>query len=372
MKIFVTGAKGFVGKNLICRLKNSGYDEIYEFSHDDNEEVLEKYTKDCDFVFHTAGVNRPQNESEFNTGNTGLTGLLLEMLENNGNAVPVLMPSSTQAELDNPYGRSKKAAEKLVSAYGRKNDVSVYIYRMPNIFGKWSRPAYNSAVATFCHNIARGLPVTVNDADHMMTLAYIDDVAAEFIYDMENTNTADKSFEWRSPACPVYMVSLGKVADIIASFPEMRKNLQVPDMSDPFTSKLYSTYLSFLPEDGFAYPLKMCADERGSFTEFIRTEDRGQFSVNVSHPGVIKGQHWHDSKNEKFLVVKGKGLIRFRKIGEDKVMDYHVSDDKLEAVDIPTGYTHCIINEGDSDMVTLMWANEPFDPAHPDTYRENV
>lgn len=374
MKILVTGARGFIGKNLVCHLKNEGFNEIYEFGHENSDDDLKKFTRDCEFVFHCAGVNRPENEEDFNKGNTELTKRLLSYLDENENIVPVLISSSTQAELDNPYGISKKMAEDAVYSYGESRSVPVFIYRLPNVFGKWSRPDYNSAVATFCSNVARGLPIMVSDPKHQMKLVYVDDIVQEFINDMRSF-ISSKTIPCRryiEPTCPVYSTDLGRLADTITSFGTLRQKIEVPDLSDPLVSKLYSTYLSFLPENGFSYPLNMHVDDRGSFTEFIRTPDRGQFSVNISHPGITKGEHWHDSKNEKFLVVRGKGRISFRKIGTDEVIDYHVTGEKLEVVDIPTGYTHCIVNEGNEDMVTLMWANEAFDPEHPDTYAERV
>ncbi len=376
MKILVTGAGGFIGKNLIKRLENKGYDDILRCVRESTDGDLARYCKDADFVFHLAGVNRPKSDEEFVTGNTGFTKKLIAGLEASGNKCPVIMSSSTQAELDNPYGISKREAEEAVYEYRQRTGAEVLIYRMPNVFGKWSKPNYNSAVATFCHNIARDLPITVNDPEHEMKLVYIDDLVSEFIEDMqimlEGGTVFGSGDRFTSMRCPVYETSLGNVAEIIQSFPEMRESLEIPKLVDPFISKLYSTYLSFLPEDGFAYKLNMKKDDRGSFTEFIRTPDRGQVSVNISHPGIVKGQHWHDSKNEKFLVVRGKGLIRFRRIGDDKITEYHVTGDELTVVDIPTGYTHCIINEGEEDMVTVMWANEAFNPEQPDTYREEV
>ncbi|MBQ9605561.1 MAG: NAD-dependent epimerase/dehydratase family protein, partial [Lachnospiraceae bacterium] len=277
---------------------------------------------------------------------------------------------------DNIYAVSKRGAEEALYEYGNKTGAPVVIYRMSNVFGKWSRPDYNSAVATFCHNVARNLPIKVNAPKHMMHLVYIDDVVSEFVEDMTIICDGGKvpgSGEAHTPLrCPVYDAKLGYIAETIESFPEMRKKLEVPRLIDPLVSKLYSTYLSFIPEDDFAYKLDMKKDVRGSFTEFIRTPDRGQISVNISHPGITKGQHWHDSKNEKFLVVQGKGLIRFRQIGGEKITDYHVSGDDLTVVDIPTGYVHCIINEGDTDMVTIMWASEAYDPERPDTFAEDI
>ncbi len=379
MKILVTGAHGFIGKNLIMRLRNMGYDDISEYVRGSSDEELRAYCNAADFVFHLAGVNRPESEAEYWDGNRDLTTGLIGMLKETGRQIPVVISSSIQAGQSgegNVYGASKKSAEEAVYSYGADTGAKVMIYRLPNVFGKWSRPDYNSAVATFCHNIARGLPIKVNDPDRLMHLVYIDDVVEEFIEDMESMLKGESpegcGKEYTAVRCPVYDIRLGYIAETIESFPHMRYSLEIPKLADPLISKLYSTYLSFLPEDGFSYKLNMKKDNRGSFTEFIRTADRGQVSVNVSHPGIVKGQHWHDSKNEKFLVVQGKGLIRFRKIGEEKTIDYHVSGEELTVVDIPTGYVHCIINEGDTDMVTIMWANETFDPERPDTYREEV
>lgn len=369
MKILVTGARGFVGKNLIAELENRKYNDILEYDIDTQPSLLDEYVKECDFVFHLAGVNRPKDESEFMTGNFGFTDTLLGKLKEAGNKASVLITSSIQAALDNPYGRSKKAGEDLMFSYSKETGATVYVYRLPNVFGKWCRPNYNSAVATFCNNIAAGLPIQVNDPTVTMNLVYIDDVVNEFIGAMEGRANIVDGFG----AVPtVHTATLGRIVEIITSFKENRKKLNVPYFSDELEKKLYSTYLSYLPTDDFAYPLKMNVDERGSFTEFIRTPDRGQVSVNISHPGIVKGNHWHHSKNEKFLVVKGKGRISFRKYGTDEIIDYHVNGDELTVVDIPTGYTHSITNEGDEDMVTVMWANEAFDPDRPDTFYEPV
>lgn len=379
MKILVTGAYGFVGKNLISRLKNTGYEDIMEYDRESSDEDLRRSCREAGIVFHLAGVNRPRDNKEFISGNTDLTKTIVSYLEEAGNNCPIIITSSIQAESSdesNVYASSKRGAEQALYQHGKNTGAKVIIYRMPNIFGKWSRPNYNSAVATFCRNTARSLPIQVNDPEHMMHLVYIDDVVTELIEDMEmldeGREPAGTGEPYTAPRCTVYDVKLGYIADTILSFPKLRESRGVPVLSDELTSKLYSTYLSFLPEDAFSYKLKMNKDDRGSFTEFIRTPDRGQVSVNISHPGIAKGNHWHDSKNEKFLVVKGKGLIRFRKVGTDEIIDYHVSDEELTVVDIPTGYVHCIINEGDEDMVTLMWASEAFDPARADTYRENV
>jgi UDP-2-acetamido-2,6-beta-L-arabino-hexul-4-ose reductase len=366
MKILVTGANGFVGKNLVAELRNRGYNEIFEFTRECDLVLLDKYAKECDFVFHLAGVNRPENENEFMEGNFGLTSALLEFLKENNNKAPVLITSSIQAEKDNPYGRSKKAGEELLFNFKAEIGNNVYIYRLPNLFGKWSKPNYNTVVATFCHNIARNLDIQVNNPEAELNLCYIDDVLEEFLRALEGNPTMQQG---NFSIVPVsHTIKLGELANLIKSFKDSRLNLSVPNMEDSLTKKLYSTYLSFLPEDQFAYDLKMNIDARGSFTEFIRTAERGQVSVNVSKPGITKGNHWHHTKNEKFLVVSGEGLIRFRKIGSEEVIEYRVSGEKLQVVDIPTGYTHSIVNVGEKDLVTVMWANECFDPEKPDTY----
>lgn len=365
MKILVTGARGFVGKNLIAELENRGYQDIYKFDIATDKSLLDKYTKECEFVFHLAGVNRPKDEEEFMKGNFGFTSELLELLKKHNNKAPVLITSSIQAERDNPYGKSKKASEELLFEYINETGANVFVYRLPNLFGKWCRPNYNSVVATFCYNITRGLDIQINDPETELSLCYIDDVIVEFIKAMENTPTKEGRF---CTVPVVYKVKLKELAELLKGFRENRNNLSIPNMQDTFTKKLYSTYLSYLPENGFSYELKMNLDERGSFTEFIRTPERGQVSVNVSKPGITKGNHWHHTKNEKFLVVSGEGLIRFRQIDSDKIIEYRVSGEKLEVVDIPPGYTHSIENIGDTDLVTIMWANECFEPNNPDTY----
>lgn len=381
MKILVTGANGFVGRNLTLQLQNirDGKDktsplkadlEICAYDVDSDASLLDTYCADCDMVFNLAGVNRPENTEDFMKGNFGFASTLLDTLKKHKNACPVMLSSSTQAALDNPYGQSKKAGEDLFFAYSRETGADVLVYRFPNIFGKWCRPNYNSAVATFCYNIARDLPITVNDRAHAMTLVYIDDVVQELISAAAGKPTRDGDF-CRVPV--EHKTTLGEIVDLLYAFRESRKTLQAPDLTDgSFSKKLYSTYLSYLPTDGFSYPLTMHTDARGSFTEILRTANQGQFSVNISKPGITKGQHWHNTKNEKFLVVSGKGVIRFRKPGATEVYSYFVSGEKLEVVDIPTGYTHSIENLGDSDLVTFMWCNECFDPAHPDTYALEV
>lgn len=380
MNILITGARGFVGKNLVESLKNirDGKDKtcnistelnILEYDIDSKPEELDEYCQKADFVFNLAGVNRPQNQDEFMHGNFGFASTLLDTLKKHKNTCPVMLSSSIQAALDNPYGQSKKAGEDLFFAYAKKTGAEVFVYRFPNVFGKWCRPNYNSAVATFCNNIAHDLPITVNDRSVNMQLIYIDDVINELI----NALSGDPTRAGEYCEVPiVHKITLGEIVDLLYSFKESRDLRSIPDMSDAFTKKLYATYLSYLPEDKFSYELKMNCDERGSFTEIIRTLDRGQFSVNISKPGITKGNHWHHTKNEKFIVVSGKGVIRFRKIGEDRVHEYFVSGDKIEVIDIPTGYTHNIENLGDTDMVTFMWCNECFDPTKPDTFFEEV
>jgi len=365
MKILITGASGFIGKNLISELRNRDYAEIFEYDIDTDPNLIDQYCKQADFVFHLAGVNRPENESEFMEGNFDFTSKLLFALKKHHNTCPIMISSSTQASLNNPYGVSKKAGEQLLIDYAKETGAKVLIYRFPNVFGKWCRPNYNSAVATFCYNIAHDIPITVNDRTIKMNLIYIDDLVNELIDALEGNENQVGEF---CKVNPVHEITLGSIVDLIYSFKESRELRSIPNMSDSLTKKLYSTYLSYLPEIGFSYELKMNKDIRGSFTEFIKTPDYGQVSINISKPGITKGNHWHHTKNEKFLVVAGKGVIRFRKIGSDKVIEYFVSGEKLEVVDIPVGYTHNIENLGISDMVTVMWVNEVFDSEAPDTY----
>ena len=366
MKILLTGANGFIGKNLTAELHNQGFTDLLLYDTDTDPALLDTYTASCDFVFHLAGINRPKQQSEYMQGNFGFTSLLLDSLKKHNNKAPVLITSSTQAALDNPYGQSKKAGEELMFGYSAETETNVYVYRLPNVFGKWCRPNYNSAVATFCHNIAHGLPIQVNDPEVPMNLVYIDDVMAGFIGKLKNGKPKPAGeFETIEP---VHSIKLGEIVTLIEQFRDSRSTLMVPDMSDAFTRKLYSTYLSYLPGDKFSYYLKMNTDNRGSFTEFLKSNDRGQVSVNISRPGITKGNHWHHTKNEKFLVVSGRGVIRFRKIDGTEIIEYHVSGEKLEVVDIPVGYTHNIENLGETDMVTIMWVNEIFNPDKPDTY----
>ncbi len=366
MKILVTGAKGFIGKNLIAELRNRNFQDIFEYDLDTKEELLDTYCRNAEFVFHLAGVNRPKIQSEFMQGNLGFTSVVLDAMKRNENTCPIMLASSIQAALNNPYGVSKKAGEDILFNYAKETGAKVFVYRFHNVFGKWSKPDYNSVVATFCNNIATGLPIQINDPDTLMNMIYIDDVVNELIKSLEGKgNIREDGYCYVEP---IYTARVGEIAKIIQTFKTMREELSIPDMSNNFVKKLYSTYLTYLPADKLSYPLKMNIDKRGSFTEIIRTSDCGQISVNISKPGIIKGNHWHNSKNEKFIVVSGNATIKLRKLGSDEIIVYQVSGANLEVVDIPPGYTHNIRNKGDTDLVTIIWTNEAFNPAHPDTY----
>lgn len=382
MKILVTGAKGFVGQNLVSQLHNiqagkarnygiAGEElTVFEYDVDSTPAELDDYCRQADFVLNLAGVNRPKDQAEFMKGNFGFASTLLDTLKKYGNTCPVMISSSIQAALDNPYGESKRAGEQLVFDYAKETGAKVLVYRFPNVFGKWCRPNYNSAVATFCNNIAHDLPITVNDPSVVMNLVYIDDVVDELIAALGGNEHRNGDY---CEVPVVHTITLGGIVELLYSFKEMPLNLRVPHLEDAFTKKLYSTYLSYLPKEKFAYPLKMNVDDRGSFTEIIRTAGCGQFSVNVSKPGITKGQHWHHTKNEKFVVVSGHGLIQLRKIGTEEVVEFEVSGDKMEVVEMIPGYTHNIINLSETeDLVTFMWCNECFDPNRPDTYFEKV
>lgn len=383
--ILITGSGGFVGRNLVATLQTRGYTDLMLFEKDDTPETLADYCRRAAFVVHLAGINRPKDPSEFYSGNAGLTDTMLSLLEEAGSRASVLVTSSIQASLDNDYGKSKLQAEQAIFAHGQRTGAPVFVFRMEGVFGKWCRPNYNSVVATFCHNVAHGLPIQVRDPAYSLPLVYIDDVVACILDAMEKGEAVrDETGICRIH--PMHTVTLGQLAETIQGFAKARggkaalalgtdglPTLEVPDLTaDSFTKKLYSTYLSYLPADDFAYDLNMHCDNRGSFTEFLRTPERGQVSVNISKPGIVKGNHWHHTKNEKFLVVKGEGVIRFRQIFSDEVIEYHVSGEKLQVVDIPCGYTHNIENVGEGEMVTVMWANEAFDPAHPDTFAMQV
>ena len=382
MKVLVTGAKGFIGKNLVTALKNIldkkdktrnfEIEEVYEFDIDTDIKLLDEYCSKCDFVFHLAGVNRPKDEKEYLEGNFGFTSVLLDTLKKNKNTCPVMISSSTQAELDNPYGISKKKGEELFFEYSNVTGAKVLVYRFPNVFGMGCRPNYNSFVTTMCYNIANNLPITINNRDILLTLVYVGDIVEELLLSLVGCEHYDGKY-----ACvPVtYQRTLGEIADLLYSFKSSRSinssnKLSVPNLSDLFIKKLYSTYTSYLPKNDFSYDLKMNFDYRGSFTEILRTDCHGQFSVNISEPGITKGNHYHTySKVEKFVVVSGTGLIRFRKPDSDEIIEYYVSGEKIQVVDIPLGYTHDIINLSKTEkLITFMWCNECFDEKHPDTY----
>ena len=398
MRILVTGANGFVGRNLVAALRNiqTGKDRthaisvsaIYEYDIDTDPALLNVYCADADFVFNLAGVNRPKDPAEFMTGNFGFGSQLLDALKQTGNACPVMLASSLQATLigryaDGDYGKSKKAGEDLFFAYEKETGVNVYVYRFPNLFGKWCRPNYNSAVATFCHNVANDLPITVSDPAVELELLYIDDLIEEMLcclngdphrcnYDGLHPCADDHGAFCYAPV--THKVTLGEIVELLETFKAQPTTLLLPEIApNSFAKKLYSTYLSYLPKEKVSFPLKMNCDARGSFTELLKTQNFGQVSVNISKPGITKGQHWHHSKWEFFIVVSGHGLIQERRIGSDEVIEFEVSGDKIEAIHMLPGYTHNIINLSDSeDLVTVMWANELFDPNKPDTFGEEV
>ena len=399
MKILVTGSKGFVGKNLVCALRNiaEGKDrtrpnltieEIYEYDRENTQEQLDLYCQNCDFVFNLAGVNRPKDQSEFMAGNFGFASTLLDTLKKHENTCPVMLSSSIQATLigrygTSDYGKSKLAGEELFFQYSKDTGAKVLVYRFPNLFGKWCRPNYNSAVATFCNNIANDLPIQVNDRSTELELLYIDDLVQEMLDALEGKahhcefNGVDTVFteSGRYCAAPVtHKATLGEIVDLLEHFKAQPENLVIPEIpAGSLAKKLYSTYLSYLPKEKAAFPLHMNVDDRGSFTELLRSEKCGQVSINISKPGITKGQHWHNTKWEFFIVVSGHGLIQERKIGSDEVMEFEVSGDKIEAVHMLPGYTHNIINLSETEnLVTVMWANESFDPNHPDTFFEKV
>ncbi len=399
MKILVTGAKGFVGQNLCAQLKNIRdgkakcygdvvVEDIFEYDIDSTAEQLDAYCREADFVFNLAGVNRPQNTEEFMEGNFGFASTLLDTLEKYGNKAPVMLSSSIQATLagrfgDSEYGRSKRAGEELFFNYSARTGARVLVYRFPNLFGKWCRPNYNSAVATFCNNIANDLPIMVNDRSTELELLYIDDLVDEMIATLrgEEHNCEFEGVETvlcedgKYCAVPTtHKVTLGEIVDLLESFKAQPQTLVVPEIpNNSFAKKLYSTYLSYLPKEKAAFELKMNCDARGSFTELLRSEKCGQVSVNISKPGITKGEHWHNTKWEFFIVVSGKGLIQQRRVGSDEVLNFEVSGEKIEAVHMLPGYTHNIINLSDTeDLVTVMWANEAFDPNKPDTYFDPV
>ena len=365
MKILITGSGGFIGKNLVSTLRAAGEHEVLEYHSDMSLDRLEKFCRECEFVFHLAGINRPLRSEEFESGNVQFTETLVELLDSGANACPIVFASSIQAASDNAYGRSKLAAENVLHRHEVQTGARVLIYRLPNVFGKWCRPNYNSVVATFCHNIARGLDIRIDDPARRLELVYIDDVIAEFLSTMSGGRSKCDEFY---AVAPTYNRSLLEIAELLESFSHCRMALTVPNQNDEFTRKLHATYLSYLPTNDFGYDLLMHADARGSFTEFIRTEGQGQFSINIIKPHVMKGNHWHHTKHEKFLVIAGKGRIRLRQIFSDEIIEYVVSGEKFEVIEIPPGYTHSIENVGEKDMAVIMWANENFNPDRPDTY----
>ena len=388
MKILITGAKGFVGRNLVENLKNirDGKDkthnissdlEILEYDIDNTLEQLDEFCKKADFVFNLAGVNRPKDKEEFIEGNFGFASTLLENLKKYRNNCPVMLSSSIQATLEgryagSDYGKSKLAGEELFKEYSKETGAKVLIYRFPNLFGKWCRPNYNSAVATFCNNIANDLPIQVNDRNTELELVYIDDLVQELLRAIENNETKDEYGYCYVPE--IHRATLGEIVDLLYSFKESRKNLFIPNLTEgSFEKKLYSTYLSYLDPKDFSYKLKMNVDNRGSFTELVKSLDRGQISINISKPGITKGQHWHNTKTEKFIVVAGTGIIQLRKIGTNEIVEYKVSGEEITVVDMIPGYTHNIINLSETEnLVTVMWCNECFNPERPDTFFEEV
>lgn len=369
MNILITGSDGFIGRNLVHHLKNTSDANLFCYDKGNIRAELERWASEADFVYHLAGVNRPLNESEFQEGNGDFTVMLLSLLKA-GKKPPVVLSSSIQAALDNPYGKSKKFAEEAVFSYGKDTATSVYVYRLPNVFGKWCRPNYNSVVATFCHNTANGLPIEISDSEKVLTLAYIDDVCYTFT---QIINSSVQKFKdgYAVFDC-VYKITLGALAAAIQGFATNRQKLVLPDVEDGLIKKLYSTWLSYLPKNAFDYPLDMKRDNRGWFCEWLKSDKAGQVAVSRTKPGVTRGNHWHHTKTEKFLVVEGEAVISLRKIGETGVIEYRVSGDSLRVVDIPPGYTHKITNIGETDVITLFWANECFDPDNPDTIGEDV
>jgi UDP-2-acetamido-2,6-beta-L-arabino-hexul-4-ose reductase len=364
--VVVTGAAGFVGRNLMAELSNQKQHEVLPFDIDANESELEAALIRADFVFHLAGVNRPQNNSEFDTGNRGFTGHVLELLERHGRAVPVVITSSIQAALENPYGVSKRGAEEEAFAWAKRTGGRAIVYRLPNLFGKWCRPNYNSVTATFCYNIAHGLPIQVNDPDKKLELVYIADLLEEFLLALAGSpHVGDDGFCF---VPTVHSVTLQGLADMLTAFRSSRDTLVLPDFGSAFARALYATYVSYIPEGEFAYKPEMKHDNRGWLTELIKQPGFGQIFVSRTKPGITRGNHWHHTKVEKFIVIEGEAVIRFRKVGGDEVYDYPVSGSELSIVDIPTGYTHSITNVGSTDVITLFWSDEVFDPAHTDTY----
>jgi UDP-2-acetamido-2,6-beta-L-arabino-hexul-4-ose reductase len=369
IKILITGAAGFIGKNLVSSLKQRDYNQLMLVNKDTPEATINEYLKQAQFIFHLAGVNRPDNPEQFMEGNFTLTSRILTGLKHFGNRASIVFSSSTQATLTNPYGRSKKAAEDVLIQYGKENNIAVMVYRFPNVFGKWSRPFYNSAIATFCHQVANQQPLTIHDANAPLHVVYIDDVIQELITALEGQPNLEQGYGVVKPS---YQRTVGEVASMIERCGAVKKTRELPDLSNPLIKKLYATYVSFLPSSEWVYPLTMHNDIRGSFTEIIRSLGGGQVSVNVSKPGIDKGHHWHHTKHEKFIVVSGQAIIRFRAVDGHDIQEIKVTGKVLHVVEIPPGLVHSIENVGQDDLVTLMWASESFDPNHPDTFAEKV
>jgi len=367
-KILITGSKGFIGKNLIAHLQINKIFQLFQYDLDVSEKKLEEWLHDADFIFHLAGINRPKDEQEYKAGNTDFTVYLINRLMEAGKKTPIVFSSSIQATLENPYGISKRNAEEVLFKY-RETGAPVYIYRLSNVFGKWSRPNYNSVVATFCHNIAHELPIQVNNPDLLLTLVYIDDIVAEFIDVLKKGKATVRDY-YQIPIS--HQITLQAMADRLYAIHNNRETLVVPDLANSLTKKLHATYLSYLPEDRFSYPLKLNSDKRGNLFELIKSPHFGQIFVSTTKPGIIRGNHYHHTKNEKFVVLKGEAEIKFRHILNDKVITYRVSGDQPQVVDIPTGYTHSIKNIGKEEMITFFWSNEPFNPDNPDTYFDQV
>ena len=367
--VLITGAAGFIGKNLVTALKRRDDVRLILFDVNTDTAVLDAGLAEADLIFHLAGVNRPKDGSEFVTGNTGLTEQMLAGLAELGRTPTFVISSSAQAELDNPYGKSKKAAEDAVLKFNKETSAPVCIYRLPGVFGKWSRPNYNTVVATFCHNLARGLEITINEPDREMELVYIDDVVAAFLRHLDGA--PDPARQCYS-VDRTFRVTLGELAERIRQLHAIREVLTVPDLSDDLMKCLHASYLSFLPEDGFGYPVKLNTDNRGWLFELIKSEHFGQIFVSKTLPGITRGNHYHDTKVEKFCVIQGQGVIRFRLIDSNRILEYPLDDRAIKVVDIPPGYTHSIENTGEGEMICLFWANQIFAPERPDTYFDPV
>lgn len=363
MKILVTGANGFIGRNLCIQLENEGY-EIFKYDQENTDSDLSLFINQADFIFHLAGINRPKKTDEFYEGNSDLTLKMINFIEQAGKKIPIVLSSSIQAALENDYGKSKFLAEEHIYEYGIRNEVSCYIFRLANVFGKWSRPNYNTVIATFCYKISRDEKIEIHEPNKEISFVYIDDVINAFITCLKLPVHDEKYLS----AFPIYNKSLQEVSDLLYFYKDSRSSYRIPRMDDEFSKKLYSTYLSFLDKDDFSYSSTNHVDQRGSFSELFKGETFGQVSINISKPGIVKGNHWHHTKIEKVVVVKGTALIRFRELNGEEIIEYQVNGEELRVVDIPPGYTHSIVNVGKDDLITVIWANEMFDADKPDTY----